>query len=244
MKALKLANPASWISTDYLRRQAENPEPTDAQVLQLHGVGCRPTWISPEAWAACVTARTLQDGEKLVLAYDGSYRRDASALIACTLDGFVSPVAIWERPEGAREWKVPRDEVDDAIAAAMERFEVVELACDPPGWHAEIEGWRDTYGDVIVDFPTNVRPRMGPACDRFRVAVLEGDLSHDDAPALSRHVGHCAAKETSYGVLVTKDHPDSPRKIDAAVAAVVAYERAMWHRANYVPEPEPFFEWV
>ena len=179
-----------------------------------------------------------------MLAYDGSYRRDASALIACTLDGFVSPVAIWERPEGAREWKVPRDEVDDAIAAAMERFEVVELACDPPGWHAEIEGWRDTYGDVIVDFPTNVRPRMGPACDRFRVAVLEGDLSHDDAPALSRHVGHCAAKETSYGVLVTKDHPDSPRKIAAAVAAVVAYERAMWHRANYVPEPEPFFEWV
>jgi Terminase large subunit, ATPase domain len=37
VRALKLANPASWITLDYLRRQAENPELTDAQVLQLHG---------------------------------------------------------------------------------------------------------------------------------------------------------------------------------------------------------------
>jgi Phage Terminase len=35
--AMKLANPASWIGKTYLRRQAENPELTDAQVLQLHG---------------------------------------------------------------------------------------------------------------------------------------------------------------------------------------------------------------
>lgn len=35
-KALKLANPASWVTKDYLRRQAADPELTDAQVLQLH----------------------------------------------------------------------------------------------------------------------------------------------------------------------------------------------------------------
>jgi hypothetical protein len=42
------------------------------------------------------------------------------------------------------------------------------------------------------------------------------------------------AKETPAGVLVTKDHADSPRKIDAAVAAVVAHDRASWHAANDV----------
>jgi phage terminase large subunit-like protein len=62
---------------------------------------------------------------------------------------------------------------------------------------------------------------MGPACDRLRVAVLEADLSHDGNSALGRHVAHCVGKETAHGVLVTKAHPDSPRKIDAAVAAVV-----------------------
>ncbi|HEU6443467.1 MAG TPA: hypothetical protein VFL61_00260 [Gaiellaceae bacterium] len=38
-------------------------------------------------------------------------------------------------------------------------------------------------------------------------------------------------KDTPHGVIITKDHPDSPRKIDAAVAAVVAYERAAYHAA-------------
>jgi phage terminase large subunit-like protein len=240
LKAMKLANPASWITKAYLKRQAENPELTSAQVLQLHGcvwAATSSTWIAPDAWAACATKRTLEDGEQVVLAFDGSYRRDATALAACTLDGFVS-VVVWERPERApADWKVPRQEVSDAISEAMERFDVRELACDPPGWHAEIEGWREQYGNVVVDFPTNERRRMAAACDRFRVAVLEGDLSHDGDPALARHVGHTIAKETPYGTIIGKEHPDSPRKIDAAVGAVVAFERAAWHegRSSNIP---------
>ena len=73
---------------------------------------------------------------------------------------------------------------------------------------------------------------MAAACDRFRVAVLEGDLSHDGDPVLARHVGHTVAKETPFGTIVGKEHPDSPRKIDAAVAAVVAFERAAWHASR------------
>jgi phage terminase large subunit-like protein len=68
--------------------------------------------------------------------------------------------------------------------------------------------------------------------DRFRAGVLEEDLTHDGSPVLAAHIGHCAAKDTPHGTIVTKAHPDSPRKIDAAVAAVVAYERACWHAAT------------
>jgi phage terminase large subunit-like protein len=184
LKAMKLANPASWVTRAYLKRQAENPELTDAQVLQLHGcvwAATSSTWIAPDAWTACTSpTRALQDGEQVVLGFDGSYRRDATALAG----------------------------------------------------HAEIEGWRDRYGSVVVDFPTNERRRMAAACDRFRVAVLEGDLTHDGDPALARHVGHCVAKDTPYGTIIGKEHPDSPRKIDAAVAAVVAFERAAWHQSR------------
>jgi phage terminase large subunit-like protein len=231
LTAMKLPNPASWVTKAYLKRQAENPELSDAQVLQLHGcVGAATssTWIAPAAWDACAGERVLEEGEPVVGAFDGSYRRDASAVALCMLDGFVS-VVVWEKPEGVSDWKVPRQEVSDAIAELFEKFDVLELACDPPGWHHEIEQWRETYGSVVVDFPTAVRARMAPACDRFRVAVLEGDLSHDGDPVLARHVGHCVAKDTPYGTIATKEHPDSPRKIDAAVAAVVAYERAAWH---------------
>jgi phage terminase large subunit-like protein len=34
------------------------------------------------------------------------------------------------------------------------------------------------------------------------------------------------------GDLVSKDKRGSKRKIDAAVAAIVAHDRAAWHRAN------------
>jgi hypothetical protein len=73
----------------------------------------------------------------------------------------------------------------------MERFDVVELAADPPGWNSELDSWRESYGDVVVDFPTNERKRMSAACDRFRIGVLEGDLSHDGNAVLSRHLGAC-----------------------------------------------------
>ncbi len=114
----------------------------------------------------------------------------------------------------------------------MEALDVVEFACDPFGWHSEIERWRDEYGALVVDYPTSARQRMGPAVDRFRTAVLEGDLTHDGDEALARHVGHAISKVTPYGHVIGKDHPDSPRKIDGAVAAVIAFDRAWWHRTH------------
>lgn len=79
-----------------------------------------------------------------------------------------------------------------------------------------------------------------PACDRFRAGALEGDLSHDGSPVLSRHVGHAVAKVTPVGTVIVKAHPDSPRKIDCAVAATIAYDRAMWHVAYSVDHDPPF----
>jgi phage terminase large subunit-like protein len=167
VKAMKLANPASWITTAYLKRQAENPELTGAQVLQLHGcvwASASSTWISPAEWAACLNGdRVLMTGERVVLGFDGSFARDATCLVAVALDDLhVWPVAVWQRPERSPAgWRVPRQEVDDAVAAAFERLDVVELACDPYGWASEIESWRERYGDRVVDFPTATRQRMG-----------------------------------------------------------------------------------
>jgi hypothetical protein len=50
------------------------------------------------------------------------------------------------------------------------------------------------------------------------------------------------AKLTPTGTVVTKAHPDSPPRIDCAVAAVIAHERAAWHAANC--SREPLFAWV
>jgi Phage Terminase len=52
--AMKLANPAPWITEDYLARQAANPELSDAAVLQLHGCVWAEgddTWLPAGVWA-------------------------------------------------------------------------------------------------------------------------------------------------------------------------------------------------
>ena len=43
----------------------------------------------------------------------------------------------------------------------------------------------------------------------------------------ARHLANAVVKETPDGAYITKDGRNSPRKIDLAVAAVVAYDRAV-----------------
>ena len=232
VKAMKLANPASWITEEFLAKQAANPELTDAQVLQLHGcvwAAGATHWLPADSWRDCAGDSDLPaDGESVVLAFDGSYNNDSTALVGCTLNGHVFVVDAWERPDTRSAWRVPRDDVDAAVAAALARWRVVELACDPPGWHREIADWAERYGTPpIAYFETNKSAMMTQACSRFYSAVVNGELTHDGDKRLAAHLSHAMVKETPNGAYITKEHRDSKRKIDLAVAAVVAYDRAM-----------------
>jgi phage terminase large subunit-like protein len=70
---------------------------------------------------------------------------------------------------------------------------------------------------------------MAPATDRLYQAVVTGAVSHDGDPRLAAHIGNCVAKPTPMGDLVSKDKKGSPRKIDAAVAAIVAFDRVAFN---------------
>jgi phage terminase large subunit-like protein len=67
---------------------------------------------------------------------------------------------------------------------------------------------------------------MVPATQRFYEAVLNGAVSHSGDPRLARHVDNCTIKTDQRGSRLAKDAKNSPRKIDLAVAAVMAHERA------------------
>jgi phage terminase large subunit-like protein len=246
---MKLANPASWITAAYLRRQAENPELTDAQVLQLHGcvwAESSSTWIPPAAWAACAERDyRAPEGTRVVLGFDGSYRGDSTALVAATVEErlYVWVVGLWERPNRApAELVVDREQVDATVHAAMDRYDVCELACDPFGWHAELARCADAYEGTVVEFPINQRSRMGVAVSRFTSAALTSGLAHDGDPRLTRHIGHVVARETAEGLLLGKDSKASPRRIDAAIAGAIAHERANWHATS--PSAEVMFAWT
>lgn len=187
------------------------------------------SWLQWGAWADCAKPRKIAPGERVVLAFDGSASGDSTALVGATMDGYIWLEGIWENP-GDPRWRVPRESVSAAIDLAFDRYNVVELACDPWGWRSEIESWAKRHGETrVIEWNTAAAQRMAPATDRLYQAVNTKTMTHDGDADLASHIAHCVAKRTPMGDLVSKDKKGSPRKIDAAVAAIVAFDRAAWH---------------
>jgi phage terminase large subunit-like protein len=234
--AWKQANPAlacrdPFLAADALAALARTTRESTFRLLRLgQWVADADSWLPYGAWAACADAdRHVADGDRIVLGFDGSASGDSTALIGATLDGHLFVVDIWANP-GDPRWRVPRAEVANAVDVCFDRWEVLELACDPWGWRSELEAWAARYGERrVIEWPTNVVKRMAPATDRMYQAVADRRLSHDGDSRLAAHVAHATAKTTPMGDLIVKDRRGSPRKIDAAVAAVVAYDRAAHH---------------
>jgi phage terminase large subunit-like protein len=90
-------------------------------------------------------------------------------------------------------------------------------------------------GVPIVEWPSTSASRMVPACSKFYDAVTDEKVTHDHNPTLARHIDNAVVKIDRLGPRIVKEHRGSPRKIDAAVAAIIAYDRATVTR---VVEPE------
>lgn len=234
-KSWKTANPAlgDFLHIDAVRATLRTTrEPAFRRYRLGQWVGQIDRWLPWGAWEALTdTARVVADRERVVLAFDGSASGDSTALVGCSIgpDPHVWVEGLWQ-DEGDKQWRVPRGDVDTAIAAAFERYDVVELAADPWGWRSEIEGWSKLHGERrVLQWNTAEARRMAPATDRFYAAVADQSVSHDGDSRLATHLGNCVAKSTTLGDLVHKDKRNSPRKIDAAVAAIVALDRASFH---------------
>jgi phage terminase large subunit-like protein len=231
--AWKVANPAlgDFLALDALRATLKTTrEPSFRRFRLGQWVGQVDTWLPWGMWDGLVDTVRDPAGEQVVLGFDGSASGDSTALVGATVDGaHVFVVDVWANP-GDLRWRVPRGDVDAAVDLAFERYEVVELACDPWGWRSEIEQWADRHGErVVVEWPTNVVSRMAPATDRVYQAAATGRLTHDGDVRLAAHVANATAKTTAHGDVIVKDRRGSTRKIDAAVAAIVAFDRAAWH---------------
>lgn len=231
--AIMKANPASWITERYIGAQAVNPAVPDSEFMQLHGcvwAEAGDSWLPAETWDKCADPdRVVDSTVSVVLGFDGSATNDSTALIGCTIEDtpHLFVVGVWERPSTRHEWKVPRLEVERAVKNACATYDVVEFAADPPLWRTELETWELELRDItFVHYDTRQLATMGDACSRLYSAVVEQRVSHDGSPVLAQHIANCKGKNTRWGMVVTKPK-GSPHKIDAAVAAIAAHDRAV-----------------
>jgi phage terminase large subunit-like protein len=202
-------------------------------------------WMSREAWERARHPEGLTlppPGTSIAIGFDGSDVDDSTAWVGCTIPTDQRPIphlfliAAWERDLRDPHWSVPRDEVGDELEAAVSRWQVRRVVCDEARWQRDIEDWAKRYGaDVVIKQPQSDE-RTAPAADRLRVALLwrdseSGDpsprVTHDGSPLLRRHVTNAHTKPTKWGLSVRKEKRESPKKIDAAVAAIAAHDEAI-----------------
>lgn len=186
---------------------------------------------------------TVPEGTVITLGFDGSRFDDSTALVATECaTRFQWVVGLWEKPasqqsktqrsETEQAWEVPVEEVDAAVDAMFSRYHVARMYCDPPKWESWISTWAGRYGDtrVVEWWTTRVKP-MGFAIRAFRSDIKAGELRHSGDRRLTSHLGNACRKYTKLVDddeqplwILRKERPDSPHKIDLAMAAILAAE--------------------
>ena len=227
---------AEWMDLDAIAASFDDPQTSSAEWERYwfnRPVPLQGQWLPQVAWDECQVSREIPDGADVVLALDGSFSHDSTALVAVEMGEFphVDVAGHWEAPPGATDWRVDILDVEDAIRACFLRWHVVEVCADPHLWARSLQLLAED-GLPVVEFPQHPS-RMTPATSRFTDLVNTRQLTHSGHPALTRHVSNAVLKRDSRGLRLQKEHRSSQRHIDLAVAAVMGVDRAMSH------EPEP-----
>lgn len=202
------------------------------------------SWLAGPEWRACKAISptapplVIASTDAITLGFDGSRKRthsvtDATALIGCRVsDGHLFEIAVWQPDKGQ---EVDTALVDATVRDTFRRFNVVGMYADPAKWESFVAAWEADLGGKLKLKATREHPitwwmtggrstLIVRATAAFEQAVLARELSHDGTPTLTAHVLNARRRTTAQGTQIAKEHPESPNKIDAAVAGILAYQ--------------------
>ena len=196
---------------------------------------------APESRAfrvACLDGRVTDyqpdPGALIVVGVDGARFIDALALVATEVEsGFQWPLGIWERPDSASDdYEHPFDEVDGAMIEAEARFALWRVYIDPQYIDHLVHVWQGRWGTKrVLEWYTN-RPRQAAFAVRHYTQGLEGgDVRLSGDEVFLRHLRNAVRRKVNVYDddhrqmhVIAKDRPDSPRKMDGAMAGVLSWE--------------------
>ena len=195
----------------------------------VQGLGA---FMAEESWDAQTRDVAVPDGALVCGGFDGSRSGDWTALRLETIGGhrFTPGYGPDGRPATWRpdEWggRIPRGEVNAAVAEIFSRFRVARLYVDPRHWETQADAWAAEHGeDVVVQWPTNSIGRMFPALVRYREDLAEGITTHSVDP-VAKSSALAARKVAKAGDKFILGKPAEHLKIDVTMADVLAHEAA------------------
>ena len=231
-------------ASDFESAVRRTPEPEFRTKRCNQWVSSAVSWLPTGSWEACQSELDLE-GKDYVIGFDGSFSGDSTVLVGATLEDEpqVFLIKAWEKDAQIHDdtWRVDIQEVEKTIRDFVrDNPGVKEIVCDPYRWQRSMEILADE-GYPIVEYPSTNARRMVPACAKFFDAVVEKRLKHDGNPLLARHLSNAVVKIDNLGPRIVKENRASQRRIDAAVAAVIAVDRALASRIEEEPLVPQFF---
>ncbi|BBZ04886.1 hypothetical protein MCHIJ_43230 [Mycolicibacterium chitae] len=229
----ELANPAL---DDYLHRDALHallpPKTREAtfrraRLCQLP-IDNDGAFLPPGVWDSLSTNEPVPVGVDVVLALDGSYNGDTTALLVATVspEPHFDVVRVWD-PKGDTDYRVPVAEVEQTIRESCKRWRVQEICADPFRFTRTLQAL-EAERLPIVEFPHSPSRLTAATTDLYK-ACVNGALTHSGHPTLAAHVAAAVIREDPRGMRLDKaSRSRHARKIDCAACLVMAHSRATW----------------
>lgn len=240
-EAVKLANPASFVTVKSIRNAFEEPGITPwiyARYRMNRWTLGYESWLPYGAWDVLHEPGLILDPESpLFAAVDMARYRDCAALVAVQPRGD-KPAAVkaWIWKPGGRDDPVPYATVMDQIRELKREFNLRACACDPR-WFDQAAEELNNEG-VPMEVTAQSNERMSAAAADLRQAILEGRLAHDGDPVLAAHVMAAVPKDVGASAFKLDKPRSSGPDIDAAEALSMAWTLVGHDEVSMYEDPE------
>jgi phage terminase large subunit-like protein len=218
------ANPGlnDWLSIEDMRSKCQRAvklerEPTFRRFSMGMWTEESESWIPRGVWDACADSSIAIETPPRWC----SPPTAASARTRRPLWRARSPRSRTSRSSGVGKTRTPATRRGEF---QCKRWNVLDVTADPYRWQRTLAVLQEER-ITTSEYPQSPS-RMTPSTSSLYEAVVNGQVTHDGDARLARHVANAVLKADSRGTRLVKEHKDSKRRIDLAVAAVMAHDRA------------------
>jgi phage terminase large subunit-like protein len=231
-KVAKKVNPASWITSDQLKKLGKEKPPFVFKRFHCnHWTEADESWLPAGAWERLKGDTPLEHGDEIYVGVDASKNRDTTAVVWIALKNgkWIARThvwAVWDDMSKARpaahvhlRRSIPRRVIEDFIRELAHEYDAIAIPYDPYRFSRSAEDLEEE-GLPMEEFP-QTNPRMCPASQELYDAIVDGTIEHDGDPVFQAQIYAGSVRDVGIGWRL--DKRAAMRPMDCCIGLLMAH---------------------